>query len=155
MSVRSGNLKNKSKKMNTILSDDTQNASKSTIPVFINILNQLTPLPQEEAKKLEAASTWQILRKGEKFIAAGQVPRKFAFVHSGLFRYFYLDSSGNEFTKGFFPEHTFISSYSAMVQQTPSYFSIEALEDAGIFVIDYDAWKLLLSGNPCWKDILI
>jgi CRP-like cAMP-binding protein len=122
---------------------------------MLQVLHQLSTLPGEEVQKLLHISSPQSLLPGEKFILAGQVPRKFAFVQHGLFRYYYLDGAGKEFTKGFFPENTFVSSYSAMVKQTPSYFSIEALEDSSVFVIDYEAWKKLIAGHPCWKDVLI
>jgi CRP-like cAMP-binding protein len=122
---------------------------------MLQTLHQLSIIPDDEAQKLARVATLQNIAQGEKFIAAGQVPRKFAFVQRGLFRYYYLDGAGKEFTKGFFPENTFVSAYSAMVKQTPSYFTIEALEDASVFVIDYEAWKKLIAGHSCWKDILI
>jgi hypothetical protein len=39
---------------------------------------------------------------------------------------------GDEFTKGIIAENLFLSSYSAMIMEKPSYFSIEALEDSKI-----------------------
>ncbi|MCG7860150.1 hypothetical protein MD537_24425, partial [Flavihumibacter sediminis] len=42
-----------------------------------------------------------ILQKGDFFIREGQIPRKFALVQSGLFRYYYQNDKGIEFTKSF------------------------------------------------------
>jgi len=75
--------------------------------------------------------------KGEKFISAGDIPNRFAINLKGLFRYYYTGEDGREFTKGFFPEQTFLSSYSAMIQILPSRFNIEAMEDSQILVILY------------------
>lgn len=122
---------------------------------FVEKLRQITAIPQEELEKFAAISNELKLKKGEQFLVAGQLPKKIAFVISGLFRYFYIDQNGNEFTKGFFPEETFLSSYSAMIKNEPSYFSIEALEDATIMVIDFEKWKALMAGHSCWKDVLI
>jgi CRP-like cAMP-binding protein len=97
----------------------------------------------------------QELKKGEVFLQAGTIPNKLAFVSTGLFRYFYASRKGTEFTKGFFPEGTFIVSYSAMVKQSPSYYSIEALEDSSIQVLDYQKWMDLFNGHPCWSPVLI
>ncbi|MDH5681465.1 MAG: Crp/Fnr family transcriptional regulator, partial [Spirochaetota bacterium] len=84
-----------------------------------------------------------------------EIPNKFAFVISGLFRYYYLDEKENELTKGFLPESSFITSYSALIQNRESYFTIEALEDSVILVIYYDEWKKLLENNIHWNKLLI
>lgn len=124
-------------------------------PSLIQSICSLIDLPEDQETKLLSICKPLSLNKGDCFIREGQLPRKFAFVNSGLFRYFYVDDKGNEFTKGFFPEGSFLSSYSAMVQEIPSYFSIEALEDADILVIDFDAWKELRQAHRCWSDFLV
>lgn len=125
------------------------------VKVFAEKLKQISSIPQEELEKFAAISYEVKLCKDEQFLEAGQIPRKLAFVIRGLFRYFYVDLLGNQFTKGFFPEETFLSSYSAMIRNEPSHFSIEALEDATIMVIDFEKWKVLMAGHTCWKDVLI
>ncbi len=88
--------------------------------------------------------------QNEHFCKAGQKPASFAFVSSGLFRYYYIDPKGNEFTKAFFFENSFISSYSALIQNRESYFSIEALEDSVIMEIDFEKWKKLSVNELFW-----
>lgn len=122
---------------------------------IIQSIGSVIDLPVEQEKKLLSICRPLSLKKGDFFIREGQIPRKFAFVSIGLFRYFYVDDKGNEFTKGFFPEGTFLSSYSAMVQDIPSYFTIEALEDAEILVIDYEGWQDLRAQHRCWSDFLV
>ncbi|WPP52410.1 Crp/Fnr family transcriptional regulator [Catalinimonas niigatensis] len=93
--------------------------------LIIHSIRATVDLPAGQEAELLSICKPLSLNKGDCFIREGQLPHKFAFVNSGLFRYFYVDDKGNEFTKGFFPEGSFLSSYSAMVQQIPSYFSIE------------------------------
>lgn len=123
--------------------------------LIIHSIRATVDLPAGQEAELLSICKPLSLNKGDCFIREGKLPRKFAFVNSGLFRYFYVDDKGNEFTKGFFPEGSFLSSYSAMVQQIPSYFSIEALEDAEILVIDYEAWQNLRAQHRCWSDFLV
>ena len=111
--------------------------------------------PEGELEKLSALTRRHVLAKGERFIAAGNIPTRLAYVCKGLFRYVYLDPRGNEYTKGFFPEGDFIVSYSAMVSQLPSYFSIEALEDSVVDELDYANWLTLLNGHSCWTTLLV
>jgi CRP-like cAMP-binding protein len=122
---------------------------------FIEALNRIVIFPHGELEKLPAISLEIKLKKGDSFISAGQVPKKIAFVLTGLFRYFYTDSKGNEFTKGLFPEGNFLSSYSAMIKNEPSHFTIEALEESTILVIEFEKLKWLMTNQPCWKDVLI
>lgn len=56
----------------------------------------------------------------------------------GLFRFFYTDEDGNEFTKGFNPSGRFVISYSAILEKRPSFFSIEALQDSRVLQFDYE-----------------
>src|SRR5688572_24452171 len=114
-------------------------------------IKAITHLPEIETKKLVAVVQPLSLKRGDTFIREGDVPKKFAFVNTGLFRYFYANQKGNEFTKGFFPENSFITSYSAMIKEKPSYYTIEALEDSDISIIDYAQWKPLFNNHPCWS----
>ncbi|MHC0446201.1 Crp/Fnr family transcriptional regulator [Flavobacterium sp. 3-218] len=112
-------------------------------------------LPEKELQELLIISQFNKIVKGDYFIKEGQVPRKMAFLVKGLFRYVYTHENGNEFTKNIIAEGNFISSYSAMIYNKPSYFSIEALEDSEILEIDYADWIGMKERNPFWNLFLI
>ncbi len=122
---------------------------------FFNYLNTITDFPKEEIEKLYSISDIQDIKKGDYFLKEGDYPNNFAFVYKGLFRITYLHEKGKEFTKSFFPENSFISAYSALIQNRESYFSIEALEDSSIIVIDYEKFKKLSQNHNCWDKLLI
>jgi CRP-like cAMP-binding protein len=122
---------------------------------LIGFINTIVPLPKAEEEKLLNIALPAKADKGDVFIAEGSVPKKLAFVVKGLFRYYYSSRKGAEFTKGFFPENSFITAYSAMVQQIPSAYTIEALEDSEVFVLDYYEWRKLNEGHPCWNTLLM
>lgn len=123
--------------------------------IFANIVLSTFSIERSKINSLFNLTESRFYSKGDYFISAGEIPNKFAFTVSGLFRYFYIDSDGNEFTKGFFPEKSVLSSYSAMIHKRPSYFYIEALEDSIVQVIYNRDWEKLLEQEPCWKDYLI
>ncbi len=112
-------------------------------------------IPDAYKSELTRISKPTRLQKGDCLIRAGQVPKKIAFVVRGLFRYLYIDSGGNEFTKGLIAENEFLSAYSAMIAQTPSWFYIEALEDAEILEIAYADWLILQKTDRFWDRFLI
>jgi len=122
---------------------------------LINSLRSITEIPKSQAEKIHSMAHAGKLEKGECFIRAGDIPQKIAFVTKGLFRYYYLNEKGMEFTKGFFPQNTFISSYSAMIQNRESYFTIQALENSEIIVVNYQDWKKLIQEHDCWTRVIL
>jgi CRP-like cAMP-binding protein len=122
---------------------------------FLNIISKLANCSNEQLEGISLIAKKVNISKGEFYIQAGENPKSFAFVIVGLFRYFYTDKSGNEFTKGFFPENSIITSYSALIENRASYFTIEALEESKIIVIDYKKWQSLANNNYCWLKFLI
>lgn len=89
------------------------------------------------------------------FIMAGQTPTKIAFVIKGLFRYVYINNQGDEFTKAILSENNFISSYSAMILNKPSYFSIEALEDSHLLEVNWSDFIKLTEKDVFWVKFLM
>jgi CRP-like cAMP-binding protein len=122
---------------------------------FIQILKSIIDLPPQQESEIRAICSIRQLGKGEHFIRAGEIPARMAFNLQGLLRYYYLDKKGNDFTKGFLAEGAPITSYSAMIQNRESYFSIEALEDSVLAVFTYSDWKQLLNKHVCWQQLLI
>lgn len=112
-------------------------------------------LPEKELQELLNIAQYAKIARADYFILEGQLPRKMAFVVKGLFRYVYTHENGNEFTKNIIAEGNFISSYSAMLYNTSSYFSIEALEDSEILEIDYSSWIEIKEKNPFWNVFLV
>ena len=82
-------------------------------------------------------------RKGEAFVALGDVPRKVGFVLKGLFSQDYVSASGDATIKYFFPEGRFAASVGAMLSGTASLFSVVALEDTQVLSYDFAGFKEL------------
>ncbi|MEQ6166325.1 Crp/Fnr family transcriptional regulator [Ekhidna sp. MALMAid0563] len=118
-------------------------------------IRQLVDLTESEISEFTEVAKIKAYEVNSNFIKAGQIPKKLGFVLSGLFRYVYLSEDGKEFTKVFMPERSFISSYSAMISRTPSYFFIEAIENSEVLEIPFYSWQSLLKTNPKWNGLLI
>ena len=112
-------------------------------------------LPENRVAELLSIGTEKSILATDYFIKAGEIPLKIAFVSKGLFRYVYTSDKGDEFTKGIIGENFFLSSYSAMIMVTPSYFSIEALENSQILEINWSDFNLLKDGDIFWLKFLL
>ena len=118
-------------------------------------IKQLTDLTDSEISEFTEIASIKSYKQKSHFIRAGQIPTEFGFVISGLFRYVYISEQGKEFTKVFMPEKSFISSYSAMISKTTSFFFIEAIENSKVLVISHNKWQKLKEQNPKWNLLLI
>lgn len=120
-----------------------------------NAIKQLTGFTESEISEFTKISSIKTFKPKSNFISAGQTPTEFGFVLSGLFRYVYISDEGKEFTKVFMPERSFISSYSAMISKSPSYFFIESIEDSKVLATSYQNWQKLNEQNPRWNLLLV
>ena len=108
-------------------------------------------IPKKELTKAKDVFSFREIKKGDFFIKAGEIPGCIAFNVSGLFRYYYINSNGVEFTKHFCLKNNFIASYSSILLSEESKFFIEAMEDSKILVADFKLWEKLLDSHFCWQ----
>ena len=90
------------------------------------------------------------IKKGGFFITAGEVSAYMGFNANGLFRYYYIDRDGRDLTKGFSDPGKFLISYSAIAQNRPSYFNIEALKDSRILIFPFQKFSLMMEQDFRW-----
>lgn len=112
-------------------------------------------IPGSEADELLKISRLLPVEHDSYYLSIGQIPKKIAFNLEGLFRYVYSDDKGNEFTKSIIPENNILASYSAMLNNAPSFFAIQALEDSYILDVPYHDWLELKATNRFWDFFLI
>ena len=112
-------------------------------------------LPDPKTDEFISIGNSRSISASDYFVRAGDVPFKIAYVNSGLFRYVYTNEKGDEFTKGIIVENFFLSSYSAMIMEKPSHFSIEALEDSQILEIAWQDFSQLLERDIFWVRFLL
>ena len=93
------------------------------------------------------------VKKNEFFIKAGENPDKFGLIISGIFRYFYIDNDGKEYTKYFALEDDLLISYSAILLGEVSRFYIEALENSEILISSFKTFNELTENNLSWNKI--
>lgn len=118
---------------------------------LIFIIRSPTDIPEDEA--IRAAKLFQAchLKQGEFFVRAGDMPQTIGVVRSGIMRLYYVDRDGNEYTKSFCAENSFVAAYSALLLEQPSRLFIQALEDTKLMIIDYATYRSLSEKHSCWQ----
>lgn len=114
----------------------------------------IADIPDELVDQLIRITDLVHVKKGDLFVREGEIPLYVGFNLKGIFRLFYIDNDGNEFTKGFSVKGNFVISYSALAQKRPSYFNIEAMVESDILRFKYDHWMHLVEQDIRWYPLL-
>ncbi|XPF92762.1 Crp/Fnr family transcriptional regulator [Colwellia sp. RE-S-Sl-9] len=107
-------------------------------------INAYYPLSDSTWNTFIKFCEYKSIEKNEALYPSGQVPQSFAFVYQGLFRAFNMDNKGNEYNKTFFYERCFPGSMTALLTDSPTTITIEALEPSIIITINFKQYRQLL-----------
>jgi CRP-like cAMP-binding protein len=116
-------------------------------------LGSFAEIPDEEWEKAVLNIRHLHLKKNEYFIQEGSVPDKMACIVAGIFRVFYVTKSGEEKILAIRGEGRMLSAFSAILENTPSWYDIQALEESDLLCIGLDKYADGLQGHPCWQII--
>ncbi|MFB9107718.1 Crp/Fnr family transcriptional regulator [Flavobacterium gyeonganense] len=126
---------------------------------YLNNLNQkiesYSPISGKTWKFIEEIAEFQTLKKGETLLQNGEIAKNLHFIAKGILRAYITDQQGNFYNKNLFFENAFAGSKVSLMLQTPSNFTIEALEDCLVINIDYKKYMTLINENEDLKNFYI
>ena len=111
---------------------------------FIEEVKKYYNLSDEAMQAFCSITKEREIKKGEFFIHQGQIPRTTFFIQKGLMSIYNIAENGDTIIKKFFYEKSFVSVPASYITQTPSLFSIEALEDTYILEYSSDSYYDLI-----------
>lgn len=84
----------------------------------------------------------------------GQVASKVYFIIKGSMRFFY-NYEGNEITGAIFMENEFATPHDSFFSQTPTRYSLQAIEETDMFELTYRSYNELRNKYPSLTDLTI
>jgi CRP-like cAMP-binding protein len=114
---------------------------------------KLAAIPENEWNEFVSLFNPRSIKKNEYFVHSGQYSTEFGFVEKGLVRFFYTTYEGAEFNQTFKKEGDLMMSFTSILLNEPSNFSIQALEDSIIYVTDYKIFQHFYQKNPAWQEL--
>lgn len=114
----------------------TETAFKTYLNSYLQICPVLEP---KELDFIHLNLSLSTLSKKEYFLKSNAVQHEMGFVYSGLLRSFYIDEKGKKVTISFINENSYAADYPSFIQQKPSKYYIEALEETVIVNLSYTA----------------
>ncbi len=121
---------------------------KNNMTDIIAFFDRLSPLTPEAKTDLQAAFLMKDYEKGEYVLKHGEICRHLLFVKSGLVKLSSL-KDGSEFIMRFFPENSLFTQIDSFSKQQASIYSILALENSEIIVVNYTDLNALVKKHHC------
>ncbi|GAA0816973.1 Crp/Fnr family transcriptional regulator [Colwellia sp. D2M02] len=89
---------------------------------------------------------------GTVVLSPGQHWNELMAIRQGIFRLYYLDSSGKESNKGFFSENQILAPIARSAIQEPSLFFVEALTNVEVYSCNYEQLATILNKSPSGRN---
>lgn len=122
--------------------------------VLYTHVNKYSGITEEDFNKGRHLWQHRQMKKGEFFNLRDFVCTNLGFIKSGLFRlYYYDEKTGEEKNMFFFSEGQFIVSFRSFIRQYPCIYYIQAIEDAELFIINYNDLKQLYTLTSGWANL--
>lgn len=120
---------------------------------FKKNIEKISTLKADEWAAFSEILTIKQFNKKELFLQEGQICKSSAFVLHGLFRFFTSDTNGNEKIFQFNTENTFLSDCESYVDNKPSDYNIEAIENSTLIVFKNRDLEKLCKTFPVFDKI--
>jgi len=114
-------------------------------------IRQIEPISNDEFERLADFFSYSKLKKKEYLTRQNEVCKQFAFVLSGCFRAFNIDSKGEEYTMYFAFKDWWIGDKTSFYSNTPARFDTQALEDSELLVCGKANWEKALAEIPSFE----
>lgn len=113
------------------------------------------PISEKSWKLIEKLTHFQTIKKGEIVLENGEICKNLYFIAKGILRTYITDEQGNFYNKNLFLENKLACSKVSAMLQTPSSFTIEALEDCILINLNYKKYIQLINENDNLKNFYI
>jgi len=111
-------------------------------------LDKFIMISQEEFEDIFSFFQHHTIRKKENLLVEGQICKQNYFVSKGILRKFFVNGKGMEQTIEFAIENWWMTDTFSFLQQSPSGFYMQAVENTEVYSISRDAQERLLTKHP-------
>lgn len=119
-------------------------------PILANVQRYVSLTPEDEAA-FTAIISERKLRKRQFLVQPGFVCTHQSYVLQGAFRAYFVTNEGIDHTIQFALEDWFISDFNSYINQQPASLYVEALEEAVVQQIEYEAVEQLCADRPIFE----
>lgn len=124
------------------------------LEVFKKYITDKTVMSEEDLSEILLYAIEKKLRKKQFLLQEGDTWHYNAFVCSGFVRKYSVDNKGAEHIMSFSPENYWTGDRESLVNETPSKFNIEALENTEILLFKKEDFEMLCKKIPAFNNMV-
>lgn len=113
------------------------------------------PVSEESFLLVKSLVRFQVYQKDEILLMEGRIARDRFFICKGAVIAFFIDENANTYNKNIFLEGDFAGSVASALSNTPSQFTLQAVEESIVMVIDDKKYKQLVYSHDDLKNFYI
>jgi CRP/FNR family transcriptional regulator, anaerobic regulatory protein len=117
---------------------------------FKGWLKNVSFLTETDCNLFEPFLQTRQIKNKDIVLYEGQVCKELGFINNGVFRMYYL-SDGKEINTHFSFENEFVVNYDSFLQESPSRYFIQALEDAEIVTFNLPTLQSAYNQSQNWE----
>jgi CRP-like cAMP-binding protein len=117
---------------------------------FKSWLKNVSFLTETDCNLFEPFLQTRQIKNKDIILREGQVCKELGFINNGAFRMYYL-SDGKEINTHFSFENEFVVNYDSFLQEAPSRYFIQALEDAEIVTFNLPTLQSAYNQSQNWE----
>lgn len=99
------------------------------------VMRQMIDVSEDELKDFLSGAITKTLKRQEILSKPNAIPNEIFFINKGIIRVSITDNEGTEHTIHFALENQFIADYSNFIQQQPSFYSLQTLEETQVVIL--------------------
>lgn len=119
--------------------------------VLLQEIKKVSDIPEDDAAKFVALFKDFVVKKGDHFYSAGDIPRYSPFIAKGCMRKYFINEDGEEQIVFFAEEGWFAGELQCMRTRTKTEMYLQALEDCEILAITLENAEWGLNNIPAYK----
>jgi CRP/FNR family transcriptional regulator, anaerobic regulatory protein len=117
---------------------------------FKTWLKQVSFLTEQDCALFQPFLKTKRIEAKQHVLEENKICREIGFINSGAFRTYYL-SDGKEINTHFAFDNEFVVDYDSFLQQKPSRYYIQALEDAEIVTFNLETLQMAYNQSQNWE----
>ncbi len=124
--------------------------SMNRFPKFKEWLTRVSSLTDNDYELFESSLHVKAIKRKEFFLKEGVVCKEMGFINEGAFRTFFI-SGDKEINTRFVFENQFAVDYNSFLQEKPSRYFIQALEDSELIMFNFATLKNAYQLSKNWE----
>jgi len=121
---------------------------------IIEFLSKTEQIPAEEIEILSSLAKPVLLKKGDYLYEEGKIPKRGAFVLSGILREYYTDVKNTDYIRRFYFSNWWIVDMYELTYEKPALCSVQAIQDAQVLTFTKEDCDMMIKKCPVATKVL-